>query len=73
MQEGLFLWTTEGADYKVWLGDENANKFMTVRRNTAELLSSEGIIEGINDDLTDRKGIFKHVLTKKGDAVCLNG
>ncbi|MFZ7945701.1 hypothetical protein [Neobacillus sp. 19] len=59
-EDGVFLWTNEGAGFRAWIGDMNGAIIDYVRVRSAEALHKAGVIRLV--DGTYREGLFKYEL-----------
>lgn len=60
LEEGYFVWTNDGRNFKAWLGDEDSKTVKNVRTRTLEILLEKGFVKFINGQYRD--GLYKYGL-----------
>lgn len=60
VEEGRFVWTNDGKDFKAWLGDEDSKSVKSVHTRTVEILVEKGFLKFINGEYRD--GLYKYGL-----------
>lgn len=64
-EDGVFLWTNEGAGFRAWIGDKNGAVIDYVRVRSAQALVEAGVIKFVDGEY--REGLFKYELKELSD------
>lgn len=60
LENGNYIWTNEGRDYEVWLGDNEGHKIEGLRKRTVEVLFENDSIVLVDGDY--REGMYKYTI-----------